>query len=761
MEEQSDTVIGEAEDEVQLTTPRREQRQTSNGAEQPGASTLTGESSSVQPDKNVTTSPDSDSTEGEHHIKTGQPGHPQKTKTQFLTELNSSFTDLKEQLQRLTTEFFSQSDPDEIRTRKAELETLKTLYDDEYNDFDKSELPEATVKALVSQRATMDMYANHYQALFKVYDLQQKAKQQPITANSSTQTTHEPQPCIIPEEVTKRDEQRHNELLTDFRRELDNLRTINQMDKDAAARQIQSLEEKVGAVQMLHGTHYPKDSAEDDPTVGINTADETIDQLRDDLKSLYDKVQQVKESLTPEFIQRASTQTLESKEVELRRLKESFQLKYDARLAMYCTEEEKTSLLSQRAVVNKVHEQVVNSIDAKRGQTQVQTLLKDKNAELIGAPEKKNATSRCAAEKAVVTLKIDSIQLPFFNGDLTQWEAFKDLFEYLIHKNEELSDTVKFHQLRSHLKGIAFDTIRGYQLTGTNYHAAWHDLQKRFNRKEDLVQEYIRKFLEVAAISHRATFMNLRAIIDATNQMLRALPNLGVEVSQWDPFINLIIALKLDEETRTEWKQRKPYGSPSVTELLEWLETRAIELQPSSNDRLSRMLKGDTRNSARGNPPRKIFQITPGKGAKPKRKMPSISQPPKSPPKCSICGGDHKVRDCPSLRKAGAKARSGIIKTLKLCFKCLLKHQIGTCDHEDCSYCGGPHHILLCYKKENDTKPINIPPTGSRQQPVASTSAQPSGSQESASRKPLTERNMGWNALSESNKPFHPKNLRQ
>lgn len=37
--------------------------------------------------------------------------------------------------------------------------------------------------------------------------------------------------------------------------------------------------------------------------------------------------------------------------------------------------------------------------------------------------------TNCAREKALVTLKIDSIQLPFFSGDLTQWEAFKDLFE--------------------------------------------------------------------------------------------------------------------------------------------------------------------------------------------------------------------------------------------------------------------------------------------------------------------------------------------
>lgn len=161
----------------------------------------------------------------------------------------------------------------------------------------------------------------------------------------------------------------------------------------------------------------------------------------------------------------------------------------------------------------------------------------------------------------MVTLKLDSIQLPFFDGDSTTWEAFRDLFEYLVDKSTKLSDTIKFHQLRSHLRGIAFDTIRGYQLTGSNYKAAWSDLKKRFDRQEDLVDEYIRKFLEVPIIMGRPNFMTIRRIVDTTNQMLCAFPNLGVDgVKYWDPFVALIMMSKLDE-ARMEAKE----GTPSKT----------------------------------------------------------------------------------------------------------------------------------------------------------------------------------------------------
>lgn len=53
-------------------------------------------------------------------------------------------------------------------------------------------------------------------------------------------------------------------------------------------------------------------------------------------------------------------------------------------------------------------------------------------------------------DRAIVQLKLDAIQLPFFNGDLTTWEAFRDLFEQLVDRSPKLSNTVKFHQLRSH-----------------------------------------------------------------------------------------------------------------------------------------------------------------------------------------------------------------------------------------------------------------------------------------------------------------------
>lgn len=242
---------------------------------------------------------------------------------------------------------------------------------------------------------------------------------------------------------------------------------------------------------------------------------------------------------------------------------------------------------------------------------------------------------------------------------------------------------------------------------------AWEDLKKRYDRTEELINEYIRKFLEAKPVEHRATPVTLRKIIDLTNQMLRAVPNLGAKVDYWDPITNLIICTKLNDDLRAAWEIKKEsYTAKTTKDLLRFLEGKAIELQPKQSEKLSQMLKGDPRSRL---PQKKVFQIT-------DKKTETKSEPKKesgNKKECLMCKGNHHVWDCNMLKKESAKARTRIIRALGLCFKCLLKHCIGMCDNEDCEYCGGPHHVMLCYKRENEEKlkPVKPKAIHSQQSP--------------------------------------------
>lgn len=291
-------------------------------------------------------------------------------------------------------------------------------------------------------------------------------------------------------------------------------------------------------------------------------------------------------------------------------------------------------------------------------------------------------------QDVTVQMKLEGVKLPFFGGDLTEWLPFKAVFVDMIHNNRKMQDSAKFNALRMQLRGVAFDTIKGYQVTGENYNAAWRDLLNRFDRKEELVEDYIRKFYTTMPVVNKATSVSLRRVIDASNQMLHGLAGMKVSTSNWDPMLNFIIKSKLDDQTRNEWKISKGRTELRKTkELLEFLETRAIELLPSQSERLSQMMRaGDRRPSER-----RIFQVTQPEQKGKEGKL-----------ECLICKGNHRVWQCYMLKKECAKVRTEMIKSMGLCFKCLLKHRVGMCDNPDCEYCGGPHNILLCFKREAD-----------------------------------------------------------
>lgn len=243
--------------------------------------------------------------------------------------------------------------------------------------------------------------------------------------------------------------------------------------------------------------------------------------------------------------------------------------------------------------------------------------------------------------------------------------------------------------MRTLLKGQALDAIRGFQITGANYDAAWSLLTKRYDRTDELVEEYIRKFFEVKPLEPKANVTAIRKIIDYTNQMLRALPSLDADVKNWDPIVNLIVCSKLNDDLRSDWTKQKVTRERenSTYELLDFLENKAIEVRPNQNETFSSMLRGNRSGKNQKTNQRKIFQIT-----------------DKKKKECLICKKNHSSWDCPLLAKGCAKVRSDLLRNLGLCFKCLLKHRADACDEENCEFCDGPHNILLCFKKEYSDK---------------------------------------------------------
>lgn len=86
-------------------------------------------------------------------------------------------------------------------------------------------------------------------------------------------------------------------------------------------------------------------------------------------------------------------------------------------------------------------------------------------------------------------VKLPRIELPTFNGKYEDWHSFFDMFNSLIHSNREISDTQKFHYLRSSLKGDAAEIVSSLEISGSNYSDAWTRLKERYDSKRLIVQK--------------------------------------------------------------------------------------------------------------------------------------------------------------------------------------------------------------------------------------------------------------------------------
>lgn len=296
-----------------------------------------------------------------------------------------------------------------------------------------------------------------------------------------------------------------------------------------------------------------------------------------------------------------------------------------------------------------------------------------------------------------IELKLDKIQLQTFDGDWTEWITFRDQFTDLVHENPRLTKITKFCQLQSHLKGIAFEAIKGFTLTATDYDAAWFTLCKRYNNTQRLIDEYLRKFSELPHLTY-PNAAKLIGMVNRTNQLLRVLPQLGIDVKTWDTWITYNLKLRLDHVTQRKWlDQVKLRQHVPLQELLEFLEVEASEFVSTEYEKrhIPKQAFGKSTpkrfNKKRG-PTTMIVEPQPQQGATERRPTNY---------KCSNCKQDHPIFRCPTFRALVVNDRIKKIKVLGLCIRCLRSHEHpADCKFGACPSCKKDHNLMLCYARE-------------------------------------------------------------
>lgn len=348
---------------------------------------------------------------------------------------------------------------------------------------------------------------------------------------------------------------------------------------------------------------------------------------------------------------------------------------------------------------------VGSSVKETQGSKNLNGSTVDELKETIGVNKKHHHHHE--DEYPVMQLKFDRVQLSIFSGDYTEWISFRDEFLQLVHTNPKITDVVKFHQLKTHLRGIALDAINGFKLCAADYESAWQTLVQRYDNDYRIVTEYIKKFFELPVLGANPSNAQFLQMVNKTNQLIRVLPAFGYDVTSWDPIIMYCLLARLDSHFIGKWNdQIKKRQKIPLSELMEFLEIQAAEVVAASTDR-PRMMHQNPKNRPQQ------------KQRKSANVMLAVTNDSKNAQsKCAQCGNTHSTFLCKTFLSLPVSERIKKIQAAKHCIKCLNKHAGGEkCTFGPCRHCTKGHNNLLCLQHEKEKQAESAKSTVSQEQP--------------------------------------------
>ncbi|XP_026471164.1 uncharacterized protein LOC113375440 [Ctenocephalides felis] len=281
------------------------------------------------------------------------------------------------------------------------------------------------------------------------------------------------------------------------------------------------------------------------------------------------------------------------------------------------------------------------------------------------------------SSNTLMDVKLPDIVLPKFNGEYSEWTAFIDIFNSLIHNNSKLSPVQKLHYLKGALTSSALELISTISITNENYEIAYNLVVKTFSNKLLIINAHLQSIENIRSI-HKGSFENLRALLNGARQQVQSLKAFFEPAEHWDIVLLHMLSRKLDSSTKVAWNLSRASGQlPTLVEFFTFLELRVTALEHScSSDSKPTITK-------------------------------SVHTIVKKPAQlCSHCKeDDHMLYQCSSFKALDIKARKAFINKLSICSRCLAsRHNVAKCKFRyTCTKCKEPHNALL--HEEPEPKP--------------------------------------------------------
>ncbi|XP_032684056.1 uncharacterized protein LOC116850187 [Odontomachus brunneus] len=247
---------------------------------------------------------------------------------------------------------------------------------------------------------------------------------------------------------------------------------------------------------------------------------------------------------------------------------------------------------------------------------------------------------------ALSLAQLPHIRLPPFDGNLEEWEQFRDRFSSLIIQNPDLNNFARMHFLSSCLRGQALNSLES-----------------------------------------ASELQSLRDCANIAVTSLAQLPRSPDEL--WSDILVHIIVQKLDPVTKKAWRLKTidQLEPPSFKDLSAFLACRARALEEIASSPV----------------------IKTGSGTAPIRRVTVATAAASPDSACPICKARHFFSACQTFVRGSVSQRRELVRKHGRCFNCLSQgHSVRECKSKySCRNCQARHHTLLHTSQRPEAQEAN------------------------------------------------------
>lgn len=320
-------------------------------------------------------------------------------------------------------------------------------------------------------------------------------------------------------------------------------------------------------------------------------------------------------------------------------------------------------------------------------------LAAQKLVDIVKEQAEANPTEQGSTGKSLSNVRLPSLELPKFSGELTEWQSFWDRFVALVD-DSDIPVISKFSYLLSLLDGEAKSVIKGLALTTANYAVACTMLKERFGRSERIIFAHIQALLGVSvglSIKPQGPkyVSSLWKLQDDLLTHIRSLKALGVSGDQFGVVLTPVILSRLPHDIRMEWSREGSGHESDLEWLLKFLQQEIERRERSETFKEVSAVKAEGRAAVAVDSEKKSTALA-------LQSVSDVGLGLSGVVQCSFCNKKHKSEKCFAILKLSIPEREEKIKSGKLCFRCLNKGHISRGCMAKCTKCNGGHNILCC-----------------------------------------------------------------